>query len=97
MSVLLCVCVFRPSRPLITSGIMWYDIDHVCLVKQVFTAFPCSQLLYLTLVVDKMDGNGLINTVHCEHLPKKTKVTQYILATGGLPKRQSTLVIKMSQ
>ena len=60
-------------------------------------AFPCSQLLYLTLVIDKMDGCGFINTVHCEHLPKKTKVTQYVLATGGLPKRQRTLLIKMSR
>ena len=32
-------------------------------------------LLYMTLVVDKMDGHGHINTVRCERLPKKTKVT----------------------
>ena len=31
----------------------------------------------MTLAFDKMDGRGLINTAHCECLPKKTKVTWY--------------------
>ena len=37
-------------------------------------AFPCFQLLYMTLAVDKMDGHGLVSTACREHLPKKTKV-----------------------
>ena len=39
-----------------------------------FYGFPCSQLLCMTLAVDKMDGHGHINTARCEHLAKKTKV-----------------------
>ena len=31
----------------------------------------------MTLVVDKMDGGGHINTARRERLPKKTKVMQY--------------------
>ena len=61
-----------------------------------FTAFLCFQLLYMTLAVDKMDGHGLINSTHYKHLPKKTKVKWYYIATKGLPKRWSTLVIKVS-
>ena len=30
-----CVSVCPPPRPLITSGVIWCDIDHVRLVKQV--------------------------------------------------------------
>ena len=31
----------------------------------------------MTLAVDKMDVRDPIKTVRCEHLPKKTKMTQY--------------------
>ena len=70
-----CVCLdlCPPSRALIASGVTWYDIDCVRLVKQVL----CFQLLYLTLAINKMDGLGLINTAHPECLPKKTNVMQY--------------------
>ena len=55
------VCVCPPPRPLIISGMIWCDID--CVIGYTsFTAFSCSQLLYMTLVVDKMDGHGLITT-----------------------------------
>ena len=43
-------------------------------------AFPCFQLLYVTLAIDKMDGHGLSNTARRERLPKKTKVTWYRIA-----------------
>ena len=33
----------------------------------------------MTLAVDRMDGRGHINTVRCERLSKKTKVTRYQL------------------
>ena len=38
--VCLCVCVCPPPRLLITSGVMWSDMDLIRLVKQVL------QLLY---------------------------------------------------
>ena len=44
-----------------------------------------------------MDGHGHINTAHHERLPKKNKVTQYYIATKGLPERQSTLFIEESR
>ena len=40
-------------------------------------AFPCFQLLYMTLAVNIIDGRGLINAERREHLPKKAKVTWY--------------------
>ena len=52
-------------------------------------AFPCFQLLNMTLAIDKMDGRDLINTVHCECLQKKTKVMWYYVATEGLLERWS--------
>ena len=51
------LCVSAP-RVLRTSGMIYCDID------QVF------RLPYMTLVIDKMDGCGLSNTVHHEHLTK---------------------------
>ena len=39
-SVCMCVCVCPPPRPLITSGMIWCDIDCVRLVKQVLQLFP---------------------------------------------------------
>ena len=38
--VCVCVCVCLPPRLLITSGMMWHDMDSIRLVKQVL------QLLY---------------------------------------------------
>ena len=38
--VCVCVCVSPPLRQLITSGVMWHDMDSIRLVKQVI------QLLY---------------------------------------------------
>ena len=52
-------------------------------------AFPCFQLLNITLAIDKMDGHDLINTAHCECLQKKTKVMCYYTPTKGLPERWS--------
>ena len=39
----------------------------------------------MTLAIDKLNGHGLSNTACHEHLPKKTKVMQYYVATEGLP------------
>ena len=35
MCVFASVCVYPPPRLLITSGVMWHDIDPIQLVKQV--------------------------------------------------------------
>ena len=47
----------------------------------------------MTLVIDKMDGRGQINTARRE-LPNKTKVMA-VLATKGLPERQNASFIKV--
>ena len=49
----------------------------------------------MTLAVDKMDGHGHINTARRERLPKKTKVTQYYVATKGRSERHSTSFLKV--
>ena len=68
-----CVSVCPPLRPLITSGVIWCDIGHVRLVKQVLRFFPA----HTALAVYKMYGCGHFKTAHRERLPKKTKVTRY--------------------
>ena len=40
MCVCVCVCACPPPRLLLTSGVMWHDMDPIRLVKQVL------QLLY---------------------------------------------------
>ena len=48
LDVCVCVCVSPPPRPLITSGMIWCDIDHVQLIKQVLRLFPALITLYNT-------------------------------------------------
>ena len=48
----MCKCVCPPPRPLITSDVIWCDIDHVWLVKQVLQLFPffsCFIWLFLSI------------------------------------------------
>ena len=47
-----CVCVCPPPRLLITSGVMWRDMDPMQLVKQVLQ-------LYMATVVVIVNGRGL--------------------------------------
>ena len=58
-------------------------------------AFPCFQLLYMTLAINKLDGCGLVNIACYERLPKKTEVMWLVLATEVLPERLSVSVIKV--
>ena len=44
-----CVCVSTP-KPLITSGVIWCDIDHVWLVKQFLWLFLFPVALYDTFL-----------------------------------------------
>ena len=50
MCVYVCVC--PPPRLLITSGVMWHDMDPMQLVKQVLQ-------LYKATVVIIVNGSGL--------------------------------------
>ena len=65
----MCVCVCPPPRALITSHTKGMCNNRI---RQFYGPF-----LYMTPAIDKLNGHGLSNTVHHEHLPKKTKVTQY--------------------
>ena len=47
--------------------------------------FMASKFLYITLVLDELNERSLSNTMCHEHLPKKTKVTWYLLVTKELP------------
>ena len=67
-----CVSVCLPPRPLITSGVIWCNIDRMRLVKQVLRLL----ITHTALAVNKMDGWGHFNTARSERLVKKTKVTQ---------------------
>ena len=44
-----------------------------------FHGFSLLLIIYMTLVVDRMDGHDHTNTADHERLPKKTKVTRYQL------------------
>ena len=56
--VFVCLCVSPPPRLLLTSGVMWRDIDPIRLVKQVLQ-------LYMATVVIIVNGRGLgIGTRH---------------------------------
>ena len=54
-----CVSVYLPEKALITSGVIWYDIGHVWLVK------PILQLLSLLPLINWM-GVALV-TQHITH------------------------------
>ena len=55
-----CVCVCPPPRLLMTSGVMWYDMNLIQLVKQVL------QLLYATVVII-VNWCGLDIGTYCRH------------------------------
>ena len=50
--VCMCLCVCPPPRVLITSGVMWHDMDPIRLIKQVLH-------LYMATVVVIVNGRGL--------------------------------------
>ena len=58
MCVCVCVCVCPLPRQLISSGMMWCDIDLIRLVKQVYSR-------YMAIKVGIFNGRGLgIDTCH---------------------------------
>ena len=67
------------------------------MVKQLSWLFPAFNLYDTFQVsIDKMNGCGHINSTCLEHLPKKTKVTRYYVATKELLERQNASFIKVS-
>ena len=56
----MCVCVCLRPRLLITSGVMWRDIDPIGLVKQALQ-------LYMVTVVVIVNGRGLAIGTHHRH------------------------------
>ena len=50
--VFVCLCVRPPPRLLITSGVIWHDIDPIRLVKQVLQ-------LFMATVIVIVNGHGL--------------------------------------
>ena len=68
------LCVSPPPRALIISGVIWCNIDHVWLVKQVLWLFPFLNCLIWHLPSIKWMGMALLIQ---ESLPKKTKFARY--------------------
>ena len=74
--VCVCVCV-STSRPLITSGAIWCDIDRVQLVIQVLRLFPAFNYFIRHLLSIKWIGVAILTQhVMSTCLPKNTKVTR---------------------
>ena len=61
MSVCVCVFVCPPPRLLITSGVIWHDMDSIRLVKQAL--YSCCMVTVLIVV----NGHGLFIGTHCRH------------------------------
>ena len=55
-----CVCVCPPPRALITSGMIWYDIGRVRLVKQVLRLFPAFNYFIRHLPTIKWMGVAIL-------------------------------------
>ena len=91
MYVCVCVCVSAP-RTLITSGVIWCVIDRVQLVNQVSWLFPAFNYFIWHLSSIKWMAVAIL-TQHIMNTCQKTKMT--VLATKGLPERQSASFIKV--
>ena len=61
------VCLYPPPRALRIGDVILIMCDWL----NKFYSFSASQLLYMTLVIDKMDGHGLGNTASHESLPRR--------------------------
>ena len=87
MCVCVCVCVRPPPRALITSGVIWCDIGHVRLVKQVLRLSPTFNYFIQHLPSIEWMGVAIL-TQHvmnaCQREPDDA-----VLATKGLPERRS--------
>ena len=60
MHVCVCLSVCPPPRPLITSAMIWCDIDRVRLVKQVLRLFPAFNYVIRQLPSIKWMGVAIL-------------------------------------
>ena len=58
--VCVCVCVCPPPRLLITSGVMWHDVDPLRLLNKFYSC-------YMATVVIIVNGCGLDIGARCRH------------------------------
>ena len=68
--VFVCICVCLPPRLLITSGVMWHDMDSIWLVNQALWLLCGS----CSLIDDK---RGLIFELHHINQPNESKLPLY--------------------
>ena len=67
LSVCVCVCVCPLSRLLLTSGVMWHDMNFIWLVEQTLQVF-------MAAVISIVSRYGLINDPHHRNQPNKSKL-----------------------
>ena len=60
MYVCVCVCVCPPLRLLITSGVMWHDMDPYGWLNKFYS-------FYMATVVIIINGRGLGIAMHLRH------------------------------
>ena len=63
--VCVCVCVCLRPRLLITSGMIWSDMNLIRLVKQFYSC-------YMATIVIIVNGCGLSIDTRSRHLPNKS-------------------------
>ena len=64
----MCLHVCPPPRLLITSGVMWHDIDPIQLLNKFYSC-------YMAIVVVIGNGRGLGIDMHHSHQPTNTPFT----------------------
>ena len=90
----MCVSVCHPLRALITSGVIWCDIGHVWLVKQVLWLFRILSLINwkgLALVTQHVVHDRQICQSWCHTSHRRKRISYLAVAT-----RWSCSVIKVS-
>ena len=89
----MCVCE-SALWPLITSDVIWCDIDHVGLVKQVLQLFPAFNYFIWHLPLIKWMGMAILT----QHIMKvcQRKLSDEVLAKKRLSERWSTSFVKVS-
>ena len=67
-----CVSVCTSQSTLITSGMVWCDIDQLWLIKQVLRLFRFSVNCFIWHFTSiKWMGMALLNTARCKYLPTR--------------------------
>ena len=66
----MCACVSPSRRLLVTSGVMWCDMDPICLVELLLQP-------YVATVAGIVSKHGLTIEAHCRNQLNKTKLVLY--------------------